>query len=479
MGKASKIKVGKQRRNVPLDEQMKEEVTARKARNKTRNRKDEDELFVDDKLTKKILDQARRQQEDLEEEHGLQASSSAGPRFKLPEARPPRLLGNKNASSDEEDDDDEPEEDNTFYETIEVDEADEKALELFMNDNAQARRTLADIIMEKLKEHQTEVATLFSDAGSVQMAELDPKVVEMYRGVKKVLSRYRSGKLPKAFKIIPALANWEQVLYLTDPDGWSSAAMYQATRIFASNLKEKMAQRFYNLVLLPRVRDDIAEYKKLNYHLYQALRKALFKPGAFFKGIILPLCESGTCTLREAIIVGSVLSKNSVPMLHACAAMLKIAEMPYTGANSIFLRILLDKRYTLPFRVVDALVHHFLRFEREERELPVLWHQCLLSFCQRYKGDISSEQKEALLALLRCQSHHSITPDIRWELQHATCRDLEVPEPLGGATATAVARGGREEEEEGMHDEGGGEEEEKEETMMGQEQEERGGQGVK
>ncbi len=67
--------------------------------------------------------------------------------------------------------------------------------------------------------------------------------------------------------------------------------MYQATRIFASNLHERMAQRFYNLILLPRVRDDIAEYKKLNFHLYQALRKALFKPGAFFRGILLPLCE--------------------------------------------------------------------------------------------------------------------------------------------------------------------------------------------
>jgi len=67
--------------------------------------------------------------------------------------------------------------------------------------------------------------------------------------------------------------------------------MYQATRIFTSNLKEKMAQRFFNLVLLPRVRDDIAEYKRLNFHLYQALRKALFKPGAFMKGFLLPLCE--------------------------------------------------------------------------------------------------------------------------------------------------------------------------------------------
>lgn len=81
------------------------------------------------------------------------------------------------------------------------------------------------------------------------------------------------------------------VANFTDPDGWSAAAMYQATRIFTSNLKEKMAQRFFNLVLLPRVRDDILQYKKLNFHLYQALRKALFKPGAFMKGILIPLCE--------------------------------------------------------------------------------------------------------------------------------------------------------------------------------------------
>lgn len=156
-----------------------------------------------------------------------------------------------------------------------------------------------------------------------------------------------------------------------------------------------MAQRFYNLVLLPRIRDDLAEYKRLNFHLYQALRKSLFKPGAFMKGILLPLLEvilltplvirnellkaafsskinmiyliffqSGDCTLREAIIVGSVLARNSVPVLHSSAALLKIAEMEYTGANSIFLRILFDKKYALPYRVVDSVVFHFLRYDQ-------------------------------------------------------------------------------------------------------------------
>nr|ACE79057.1 bystin (predicted) [Sorex araneus] len=279
--------------------------------------------------------------------------------------------------------------------------------------------------MEKLTEKQTEVETVMSEVSGFPLPQLDPRILEVYRGVREVLSKYRSGKLPKAFKIIPALSNWEQILYVTEPEAWTAAAMYQATRIFASNLKERMAQRFYNLVLLPRVRDDIAEYKRLNFHLYMALKKALFKPGAWFKGILIPLCESGTCTLREAIIVGSIITKCSIPVLHSSAAMLKIAEMEYSGANSIFLRLLLDKKYALPYRVLDALVFHFLGFRAEKRELPVLWHQCLLTLVQRYKADLAAEQKEALLELLRLQPHAQVSSEIRRELQSAVPRDVE------------------------------------------------------
>jgi essential nuclear protein 1 len=35
--------------------------------------------------------------------------------------------------------------------------------------------------------------------------------VEVYQGVGVLLSRYTTGKLPKAFKIIPNLRNWEEV----------------------------------------------------------------------------------------------------------------------------------------------------------------------------------------------------------------------------------------------------------------------------
>lgn len=119
-------------------------------------------------------------------------------------------------------------------------------------------------------------------------------------------------------------------------------------------------------------------------------------------------------------------------MMESAACLLKICEMEYTGANSIFIRIFLDKRYALPYRVVDAAVHHFVRFENDKREMPVLWHQSLLTFAQRYKNDISSEQIEALFALLRRQQHVKLTPEIRRELQAARARDVEMMEPTEG-----------------------------------------------
>ncbi|EGI61325.1 Bystin [Acromyrmex echinatior] len=424
MGKAKKVKVSKGETKEPkigLAEQIELEKGVKvKNRQKIRRRADEEE-YITPTLTKKILSQARQQQLEIEDEIGPS-------NLEKPKKSKVNLGFGFNDEEDQSSDDGEPVED-VYYENINIDEDDERALQMFMSKDAAPMRTLADIIMEKLTEKKTEIDTQFSDAGTIQLQDLDPRVKAMYEGVRDVLAKYRSGKLPKAFKLVPTLKNWEQILYITDPTKWSAAAMYQGTRIFASNLKDKMAQRFYNLVLLPRIRDDLAEYKRLNFHLYQALRKALYKPAGFMKGILLPLLESGTCTLREATIIGSVIANNSIPILHSSAAILKIAEMDYTGANSIFLRIFLDKKYALPYRVVDGIVFHFLRFERDTRELPVLWHQALLTFVQRYKSDISSEQKEALLGLLRKQSHHSITPEIRRELQHAKCRDIEITEP--------------------------------------------------
>jgi essential nuclear protein 1 len=52
------------------------------------------------------------------------------------------------------------------FENVEVDEEDEKALQMFMNPNPAPKQILADIIAEKITEKQTEIQTQFSDVES-------------------------------------------------------------------------------------------------------------------------------------------------------------------------------------------------------------------------------------------------------------------------------------------------------------------------
>lgn len=44
---------------------------------------------------------------------------------------------------------------------------------------------------------------------------LSPEVQDMCRQVGKVLAKYRSGPLPKMFKVIPKMRSWEELVYLT------------------------------------------------------------------------------------------------------------------------------------------------------------------------------------------------------------------------------------------------------------------------
>ncbi|CAM9649782.1 unnamed protein product [Ectocarpus sp. 13 AM-2016] len=315
-------------------------------------------------------------------------------------------------------------------------EAEERLVSSFMNAAPFQRRSLADIIMDKIREKEegeTKAAGMGGgDEDEDGMPRLPPKVVEVYGAIGKMLKSYTAGKLPKAFKIIPSLTNWEQVLWLTRPEQWSSHAMLAATKIFASNFNAKMAQRFYNVFLLEACRTDILENRRLNYHLYEALRKSVYKPAAFYKGMLLPLASAGDCTLREAAIFASVLSRVTIPANHSAVALLKLAQLPYNGATSLFIRVLLNKKYALPYKVIDSLVDHFMTFTTETRVLPVLWHQSLLVFAQRYRGDITRADKDRLKELLKTQQHHQITPEVRRQLFMGGCRG----EPKGSLAST-------------------------------------------
>ena len=454
--------IGKSTRHAPLGQVIQDDANRGKyatrkvpgisSKKRSDDDVDEDEIgLLDEKTSKKILDMGREQQREMElEEEEVQRrkqtkniQSGNNNNKKKNQARVVRKDDSSDEESDEDSDDEEYEEEEIMvqhddgYVTMSSDNIgltpEEEALLSNMmgggnsgdgemgGEEMPERRNLADMIMAKIEEKEAMAhAHGHGDAQGgeeEEMMELPPKVVQVYTDIGKLLTHYTSGKLPKAFKVIPSLHNWEEVLYLTRPDQWTPQAMYAATRIFASNLNPKMAQRFYNLVLLDAVRADIYSNKKLNYHYYMALKKSVYKPAAFFKGILLPLCKEA-CTLREAIIVASVLQRVSIPVHHSAVAIHKLACMTeYNGAASIFIKTLLNKKYSLPAPVIKSLIAHFYKFKEDvDAELPVLWHQALLVFVQRYKNEVGVEGKAQLRDLMKVHSHPKITVEVRREL---------------------------------------------------------------
>ncbi|KAF1859994.1 hypothetical protein Lal_00027842 [Lupinus albus] len=388
-------------------------VKSSKARSKAPKQHQKEANMIESNISSKIMKEALIQMKEVQEEEDIHNNTKSS--FFNGIEEPPKV--------EEEDDDidgfagfSETQSQFGGYEE-EINEEDERIMEAFLSKGQAQQKSLADLVVEKIKQKD---ASVVSDIRPEP--KMDASIIEIYKGVGAHLSKYTVGKIPKAFKHIPSMQRWEEVLYITEPEKWSPNAMYQATRIFASNFGVKKAEQFYKLVLLPRVREDIRKNKRLHFALYQSLKKALYKPAAFFKGILFPLCESCTCTLREAVVIGSIIEKVSIPPLHSSVALLKLSGMEYCGTTSYFIKLLVEKKYALPYRVVDSLVAHFMKFLYETRIMPVIWHQSLLAFVQRYKNELQKEDKDNLWVLLENQRHKFVTPEISRELNSSRNR---------------------------------------------------------
>lgn len=425
MPKARKQAAGKMARHNPLADQIMEEEDEKglrkTPREKMRRAKDDDdgEEALPAGMTRKVMQvaQAQKASEDfdgeqddsalLDDEHGGALTDGAG-----------SAAGDLDMSDVDMD-----EAGNVMIDEGATEE-EKRALSLFLPAERKGPvqgLNLADLILQKIQDHEAKKDRQEAHPDSSAGFGLSPKVIKVYSDIGTWLNRYKTGKIPKAFKVIPNLTNWEEVLALTKPLNWSPAAMYEAVAIFASNLNPRMAQRFYNLVLLPAIRQNIAEYGKLNFHYYRSLRKTIFKPAAFFKGIVLPLVADN-CTLKEAALICSVLAKNSIPVMHAAAAIVRLCTMsPWYGTTSIVLATLLNKKYALPLQVVEHIVAHFHAFKPDERALPIVWHRNFLIFVQRYKFELNEDQKKRIREVLKVHFHESIGTEVR--------RELNAPKP--------------------------------------------------
>jgi essential nuclear protein 1 len=127
-------------------------------------------------------------------------------------------------------------------------------------------------------------------------------------------------------------------------------------------------------------------------------------------------------TAREAVIIGSVISKISIPVLHSAAALYKIldeiAYHQWTPSVSIIVSAIIGKKYALPVKVIDKVISWYLSFIDSTMELPVIWNIGLLVFVQIYKLEIRNKQQvsDELIKLLEKKGHKEVKLEIKREL---------------------------------------------------------------
>ncbi|KAG7287883.1 hypothetical protein NEMBOFW57_007400 [Staphylotrichum longicolle] len=455
MPKATTPSSSNKRRHNPLEDDLVSTGLLKNREGRPSKRADrkqaEEQAYVDAKSSRKILAMSRDLIDEEETRSGADETNASAPsafdfdpsRLEGGEDREEEEFANEEAWGDEED----------IVEEIEVDAADLETFNRFitptMNDDPLLAHgwdrtgdwaeeqgpgtNLADLILAKIAEKEAMQGGRQEDYNPVEEDfELSPKVVEVFTkyvadGLRQnviglFLARYKSGPLPKPFKVLPQIPHWEDILQITRPEA-----------------KPLVVQRFMEMVVLERVREDIYENKKLNVHLFNCLKRGLYKPAGFFKG---------TCTLREAQIISAVLARVSIPVLHSAAAIKTLCDIAAeqasqqsecVSATNYMLKVLLEKRYALPWQCVDSLVFHFLRYASAARDiregntapgpLPVIFHQCMLVFAQRYRNDITEDQREALLDLLLNHGHEKIAPEIRRELLAGRGRGVPAEQP--------------------------------------------------
>ncbi|KAJ3429224.1 bystin [Anaeramoeba flamelloides] len=419
MSRTKKKRVGDKGKHEPLVKQILERDSGLvKGRSQprvksNRTKKIQEKKLIDQDLSEKILREAIKlnEEEEREELQNSQKKKKKKKRKKMKKFPSTQILMiNK-----------------TFLMKIEITMEEEELFKKFMSNNEKGV-SITDRILQAIEENERELALKLKSSEKVIKIQkkLNPKATKVYKKVGNFLQTYKSGKLPKALQFVPLIKDYEKILIVSRPETWSNQAVSAVTKLFACSGTPKVCEFYNKIVLLPHLRNDLEENKKLNYHLYEALKRACFKPSAFYKGIVIPLCQKLDCTLREANVVSSIIKRRKLPALHSSAALLRISLLEYTGAISIFVRAIITKNYSLPLRVIGGIVNHLYSFYDFKEDLPLCWHLCFLDFVQRYSTQLNKQQIQKLLKLIIRQSHYAITPVIRGILRDTTPKEEQL-----------------------------------------------------
>jgi essential nuclear protein 1 len=220
------------------------------------------------------------------------------------------------------------------------------------------------------------------------------KVLKILERTGIILKVYRSGKVPKIVKIIPLFENFEDLIWYTRPDRWSTRALFIVSKIFIKKLNNFETKRFLTLIFLPRLQECIFKKENLNLYIPFISKIANLNPKIFFSSIILPFFTSSRCCKTESVVLSLILLKISFQTKHISWALIKLLKTSQNSPKYIILRTLLAKNYNFSYRILDVLVDFFIK--NKKRTKNVFFLKCYIIFLKNYSKFLSLEDKNRL-----------------------------------------------------------------------------------
>jgi len=221
---------------------------------------------------------------------------------------------------------------------------------------------------------------------------LKPKLLKILERASLFLKVYRIGKIPKIFRILPNLKNFEEIILLTRPDIWSDQAILSVTRSFLPRLDKTQLSRFYTLVLAPRFQESIFNQQLCSTHIQKAIKLSTNFPFIFFSSIILPICDSKKCSTREGAILSSILYKYHFSSTVIMTVVARLLKNPPTLTKCLVLRIIISKNYLIPHRIIDLFVDFFTL--NNKKNFSPHYKTLFLIFLRNYTTFLSNEDKQ-------------------------------------------------------------------------------------
>jgi hypothetical protein len=116
--------------------------------------------------------------------------------------------------------------------------------------------------------------------------------------------------------------------------------------------------------------------------------------------------------MKEARVISAIATRVRLPRDHANAFIIRLCTAEITTPRTIFLSKMIEKGQALAIQAIDAIVAYFLAFLAINEKQPLLWHRALFDFVKRYATDVTLEQRDALVPLVRMHPHAYFTGEI-------------------------------------------------------------------